>query len=102
MMDRGWIEDGLRMDRGWIESADVPLGKKVNNDHKPFEGSIDEDPKVEEGYDNANAQEVPTNNENVLVFGSKVTTTGESFTNVIPASRLASEIKVQHRIFRGP
>ena len=64
-------DTGSRMD----ESVDVPLGKKGNNDHRPCKGSIDEDPKVEEGYDDANAQEVPINNENVLVGGSKVTTT---------------------------
>ena len=60
------------------ESTDVPLGKKVNNDHKPFEGSIDEDPKVEESYDDANAQEVPVNKENVLLGDSMVTTTRDN------------------------
>ena len=80
------------------ESTDVPLGKKVNNNHKLLEESIDEDPKVEDGYDDVNAQEVPVNNENMLVGGSKVTTTDESFPNVLPASRLLSEIKVQHKV----
>ena len=80
------------------ESTDVPLGKKVNNNHKLLEESIYEDPKVEDGYDDVNAQEVPVNNENMLVGGSKVTTTDESFPNVLPASRLLSEIKVQHKV----
>ena len=87
-------DTGSRMD----ENADVPLGKKVNNDHRPCEGSIDEDPKVEEGYDGVNA-EVPVSNENVLFVDSMVTTTRESFPNDIPAYRFASEID-PHQVHR--
>ena len=64
--------------------------------HKLFEEQNDEDPKVEEGYNNGIAQETPVKNENVLFDDSKVSTTGESFPNNIPASRIAGEIKVKH------
>merc|ERR1712013_537742 len=60
-----------------------------------FEEGNDENTKVEEsfdsGYDDGNVQEVPVNNESV-------STTGESFSNNTPESRLASEIKVQHKL----
>ena len=80
------------------EITDVPIREKADNDDKIFEERNDEDLKVEEGYVDANAQEVPVNNESVQFGGSKVTTIGESFPNVIPASKLASEIKVQHEV----
>ena len=78
------------------EITDVPIREKADNDDKIFEERNDEDLKVEEGYVDANAQEVPVNNENVLIGDSLVRTTGESFPNVIPASRLVNEIKIQH------
>ena len=78
------------------EITDVPIREKADNDDKIFEERNDEDLKVEEGYVDANAREVPVNNENVLIGDSLVRTTGESFPNVIPASRLVNEIKIQH------
>merc|ERR1711875_193475 len=75
------------------EITDASIYDEDDDSLQVFEEGNDEIPKVEEsydsGYEDGNAQEVLVNNESV-------STTGESFPNDTPESRLTSEIKVQH------
>ena len=77
------------------DDGSLQVFEEGNDENPKVEEGIDEDPRVEEGYDDGNAQEVPVRNENVLFGDSKVSTTGESFPNDIPAPRLADEIEVK-------